>query len=335
MPHSKPASGVPGQQAPTAAVIENGELVWTGAAGRSRAGRGAAMRPDSLFAIASTTKTVTATLAMALAEEGRLDLDAPIADALPYLPGARRITPRMLLSHSSGLSEYFADGLIDRIASRRPYHRWSRREVLRHVRGLKFRPGSRNGYSNSGYVALGGVLTHASGESIGRLFQRLIAQPIGLADGSTFRYGAAPASRFAHPLKRLRGGGYRDRFGRRARVPTDYWGGVWTDGGLATTAAGLARIGNGLYSGGLLSPASVEAMLPPRPGGWGLGSFDKRALDTTWIGHDGSYGGYQTENWTDRGRGLTIAVATNAAGAGSVAPRLWRDVAATYRDSAR
>ena len=46
--------------------------------------------------------------------------------------------------------------------------------------------------------------------------------------------------------------------------------------------------------------------------------------------HDGWYGGFQTENWTDRKRGLTIDVFTNRAGGKTAAAPLWRDVAAAY-----
>jgi D-alanyl-D-alanine carboxypeptidase len=313
----------------TAAVVKDGQVVWAGAYGRARAGRRGAMKPGSLIPIASSTKTVTATLAMALAQRRQLDLDTPIHDVLPNLPGSARITPRMLMNHSAGLEDYFYDGAVDRIIRRHPFHHWTRGQVLAHVHRVTFRPGSRHRYSNSNYIALGGVLTRITHTSIEGLFRRYVATPLDL-NGSTFRYGAAPKGDFAHPLRLLRRGRVRDRFGAHGKVPTDYWGEVWTDGGLATTASGLARFGNGLYAGHLLSPASVRAMLPPRPHGWGLGTFDKRALGHTWIGHDGWYGGFQTENWTDRSSGVTVDVFTNRSGAKAVAARIWKRVAAAY-----
>jgi D-alanyl-D-alanine carboxypeptidase len=318
-------TGTPGA---TAAVVDHGRLIWTGAAGRARAGRGGAMHARSLFSIASATKTVTAILAMKLTDGGRLALDEPIEAALPGLPGAGRITPRMLLDHSSGLSDYFADGALAQITRRHPYHGWTRGQVLAHVDRLSFPPGSRHSYSNSGYVALGGVLERVSGDGIEALFQRLIAGPLRLRH-STFRYGAAPQAELAHPIvverRRL-----RDRFGARAKVPTDYWGATWTDGGLATTAADLARIGNALYLGRLLPRSVVASMLPPHPGGWGLGTFDLRALGARWVGHDGAYGGYQTENWTDRDRRVTVVAFANRAGPRTVAAPIWRQVARAY-----
>lgn len=315
----------------TAAVVEDGQLVWEGAAGWGRGGTGprSRMKPGSLIAIASTAKTVTATMAMALVERGELNLDAPIADALPDLPASARITARQLMSHTSGLSDYFRDGYVSRTARRHPHHHWTRQEVLAHVRRVNFRPGSRHSYSNSGYVALGGVVEHAGGESIERLFRRYVAEPLEL-ERSTFRYGGAPQAAFAHPLAGGRRNGYRDRFGARGTVRTDYWGEVWTDGGLATSAAGLAAIGSAVYSGDLLLPSSVRKMLPPKRGGWGLGTFDRQAFGRRWFGHDGSYGGYQSQNWTDRRRGITVVVMTNAAGMPDPAPRLWRTIAKAY-----
>lgn len=313
----------------TAAVYRDGRLVWTGATGRARGGRNARMRPDALFPIASTTKTVTTAIALALSDAGRLNLNQPIAAALPDLPGARRITPRMLMNHSSGLSDYFADGALDRQMRRDPYRPWTRSQVLDHVKRLKFRPGSRHSYSNSGLVALGGVIEHASGLTLEDAFQRYVAGPIGLTD-SSFRYDALSQRRFAHPIEQRRRGGVRDKFGRRGAIPTDYWGEAWTDGGLATTAAGLALIGNAIFAGELLRPATVASMLPGPRGGYGLGTFERRHRGRSWLGHDGSYGGYDTENWTHPETGITVVAMTNTIGGGRAAPRIWRKLATSY-----
>lgn len=308
----------------TAAVVVHGRVVWTGAAGIAR--RGVPMRPGALVPIASCTKTVTATMVMKLALQGRIALDRPIAGVFPALPGAARITPHMLLNHSAGLEDYFADGVLERLTYIEPFRRWSRPEVLAHIRHLLFAPGTRHEYSNSGYVVLGGLLQHASGKSIESLFRQIVAKPLGL-ERSTFRYAGLPQRLFAHPLW-FRHGRVHDYFGRRGKVHTDYWGGVWTDGGLATTAAGLARIGNALYAGRLMPRRAVRQMLPPHPGGWGFGTFGWPVGGTRWIGHDGDYGGYETENWTDRRRGVTVVVFTNLDGDRPAAVPVWRAVAA-------
>ena len=318
-------TGSPGA---TAAVVSNGRLIWTGASGRARPGPNGRMKPRSLVPIASATKTVTATMVMSLVQRGTLHLGEKLDRTLPRLPAANRITLKTLLNHSSGLVDYFSDGAVDRIIRRQPYHRWTRPQVLAHVTHVRFAPGSHHSYSNSNYVTLGGVLHRATGESVQHLFRRFVGRPLHLHD-STFRYGGAPQSQFAHPLAVTRHG-YRDSIGAHRPMTTDYWGETWTDGGLATTAADLARIGNAVYAGRLLSSRTVAEMLPPRPGGWGLGTFDMRALGRRWFGHDGLYGGFQTENWTDRRRGVTVVAFANRAGGRTVSPRIWRAVAAAY-----
>ena len=313
----------------TAAIVKDGQVVWSGAYGRARGGRGGAMTSDTMVPIASATKTVTATMGIELAQHGQLGLEQRIARWLPGLPGARMITVRMLMNHSSGLEDYFSDGAVDWIIRHHPFQPWTRGQVLAHVHRLLFRPGTQHRYSNSNYIALGGVITRASHRSVEELFHRYIAGPLHL-DHSTYRYSGTPMAELAHPLRPLRGGGVRDKFGAHGKVTTDYWGEVWTDGGLATTPSDLARFGNALYAGPLLPPSWVAKMLPHGTNGWGLGTFGKRALGTRWFGHDGWYGGFQTENWTDRKRGLTIDVFTNRAGGKAAAAPLWRDVAAAY-----
>jgi CubicO group peptidase (beta-lactamase class C family) len=66
-----------------------------------------AARPDSLFALASLTKPLVALAVMVAAEEGSIDLDAPVAEHLPSYrtPAKDAITVRHLLSHASGLPE--------------------------------------------------------------------------------------------------------------------------------------------------------------------------------------------------------------------------------------
>jgi methyl acetate hydrolase len=111
------AQGVPGVA--VTAVFPDGEIV-SAAAGVRDAASGAEMRPDTVVWIASMTKAITAAGAMQLVEQGKLSLDAPIAEVLPRLanpqvlegfdaqgepmlrPARGAITLRHLLTHSSG-----------------------------------------------------------------------------------------------------------------------------------------------------------------------------------------------------------------------------------------
>ena len=59
----------------TAAIVKDGQVVWSGAYGRARGGRGGAMTSDTMVPIASATKTVTATMGIELAQQGQLGLE--------------------------------------------------------------------------------------------------------------------------------------------------------------------------------------------------------------------------------------------------------------------
>lgn len=96
------------------AVLHDGEVFET-AAGVVNVDTGVETTPDSVFQIGSITKLMTTTLAMQLVDEGRLDLDAPVRTWLPELElqdaeAARTITPRHLLTHTSGIDgDFFVD----------------------------------------------------------------------------------------------------------------------------------------------------------------------------------------------------------------------------------
>ena len=93
-------NGVPGMGA---AVWQDGQIVWEGSSGLRDVEGGAPVTRDTLFRLASVSKLFTVTAAAKLAEEGRLDLDAPVQAQLPWL-GARwpAITPRQLAAHVIG-----------------------------------------------------------------------------------------------------------------------------------------------------------------------------------------------------------------------------------------
>ena len=138
-----------------------------------------AARTTTLFSLAGVTKMMTSGLVLRLWEEGRLDLEEPIARYVPYLPEADRITLRMLLRHTSGLQDYLNDRDIQRKLAE-PDHAWTRDEVLHAVQRVNFAPGSRYQYSNTNFVALGAAIERASGKSVEAAFWQFVAEPVAL-----------------------------------------------------------------------------------------------------------------------------------------------------------
>lgn len=137
-------------------------------------GTGQVAAADSMFRVASITKTATAMLVLRFRDEGRLDLDMPVSELLPdcrNLPDLEGVTLLHLLSHSSGLSD--PPGLENLLENGAPFHDA--------VRGARFaEPGAAFRYSNLGFGLIGCVLEAVSGRPLGALFRDKLFDPLGM-----------------------------------------------------------------------------------------------------------------------------------------------------------
>jgi D-alanyl-D-alanine carboxypeptidase len=295
----------------TAAVVRDGQVVWQGGSGTRRRGARLRVTAGTPSILASSTKTVVATMIMQLVQDGQLSLEQPLSDFYPALPNAGAITLRMLLNHTSGLADYDADPRISNLMDNAPRHAWTRDEVLAGVHAPQFPPGSRYRYTNTNYVVLAGILEKVTGQSIEQRFQERIAGPAGMT-ASTFAYEPQRSRSFAHPYWTDDAGVINDNWVAGLGIASDYWGPVWGDGGLASTAPDLARFGDALFAGKLVSSQTLNAMLSfSGPDDYGLGIYEKEVDGVRWIGHDGDYGGYESENWHDPATNVTITVTTD------------------------
>ena len=241
----------------------------------------APMTRDAIFRIASMTKPVTSVAAMMLAEEGRLQIAAPVADYLPEFKelrvGVERAQPRRtmivqdLLRHTSGLTyALFGDSPVQlawRAVPLMDEGQTNAELVAKLARlPLMFEPGTTWEYSMSTDV-LGRVVEIVSGMSLADFFAERITGPLGMED-TGFAATGGRAARIAEP-QIDRATGARPPMRDVARPPRWHSGG----GGLASTAADYLRFSQMLLNGGeldgarLLSPKTVAHMasdhLPP------------------------------------------------------------------------
>lgn len=163
LPRLMELSGVPGV---SVAVVEEGEVAWRRALGVANAETGEPVREDSVFPAASLGKPVFGSVVMGLAEEGRLDLDRPLVavfrpDDLADDPRLDRITPRHVLSHTTGLPN------------------WRGREAKRLEIG--FEPGTRFQYSGEGFFWLQRVVETLTGRGIDGVVRDRLFGPARLA----------------------------------------------------------------------------------------------------------------------------------------------------------
>ena len=161
------------------AIGRHGKLVRLRGYGRLDPRPGFAPATDSsIYDLASLTKVVgTTTAAMILAEEGRLDLDAPVARYLPEWNGSdpkRRVTVRQLLLHTSGLPAYAP-----------LWREYAGREAFLHQIAhleLQYRPGSKVVYSDFGMILVGLIIERITGKTLDEFLEDKVFQPLGMID---------------------------------------------------------------------------------------------------------------------------------------------------------
>ncbi len=262
-------------------IARGGRVGYAEAFGFRDREKGASMRLDAIFRVASMTKPVTSVAAMILAEEGRLQISAPVADYLPEFKertvGVERVRARRvmtvqdLLRHTSGLTyAAFGDspvqmvwrdaGLMDEDQSNADLV-----EKLARL-PLMSEPGTTWEYSMSTDV-LGRVVEVVSGRGLAEFFADRITGPLGMAD-TAFEVLGERAERLAEPQVDAASDARPPM--RNVTRPHRWASG---GGGLVSTAADYLRFCQMLLNGGeldgrrLLSPKTVRHMasdhLPP------------------------------------------------------------------------
>jgi CubicO group peptidase (beta-lactamase class C family) len=231
------------------AVVDKGKLVWSEAFGMRTLDPPQPMQRTTTTWAASITKSVFATYVMQLVERGEFNLDLPIAQQLekpldqyePYRekatllvqdPQWARVTPRMLLAHTSGMLNFASlepDGKIR----------------------LHFAPGSRFNYSGEGFNLLQYVIEQKKGRGLDALMQEAIFTPLGMTrTGMIFRkeFESDIADRFGSEGQFL---AKTRRFPARGA------------GSMTSTADDLARFVSALFADKIIKPATRRKMLQP------------------------------------------------------------------------
>ena len=264
--------------------------------------------PDTRFRIGSVTKQFTAALILRLAEEGKLDLHAPITTVLPDYPAATgdRITAHHLLSHTAGVPNYtgFLE-FIDEI-SRNPYTP-TEFVGLFSGRDLDFEPGAGWAYSNSGYFLLGVLVEELSGMPYDRALRHYLLDPLGLADTGYDHAGEVIERRAA---------GYERRAGGYANAPYLDTTVPYAAGSIYSTARDLHRWTRALHTGAAFAhDSTLVLMTTPVEAGYAYG-LAVRPLATgsdtlRVVGHSGGINGFRAMLDYVPEDGYTIVVLDN------------------------
>jgi CubicO group peptidase (beta-lactamase class C family) len=249
----------------------DGSFSWSGAAGIARQDGQVPMTKDTPIYIASITKLYTATAIMQLYEKGALSLDDPIARYLPkeliqcihVYKGrdySREITIKELLSHTSGIADYYTEKpkggkSLFELFIEKPERSWTVDETIaRARRDLKpnFQPGTDASYSDTNFQLLGKVIEAITGKSLHIVYEDLFFRPLGLKhtwltghSEPQLPLSAAPADVF-----------YKDRDITKTRSNGAYW----ADGGIVSTAEEMIVFLKALNDGRIVSRDTLKLM---------------------------------------------------------------------------
>jgi D-alanyl-D-alanine carboxypeptidase len=298
------------------AVTDAHEILGVVVRGFADAEAGSPVRPETRFEIGSISKSFAALVALQEVEAGRLDLDRPVSDYVPWVKLREPfgpITLHHLLSHTSGLPLGTEDSGEEVFAV------WS----LRHI-DPGFAPGERFHYSNDGYTLVGAVLEELSGRLMPDLLRERIFEPLGMtntvaeitveervstATGYQTLYDDRPARR-EHPL-----------------VPAPWITSRSAAGSIISDVVDMSAYvrmlldrGRGPH-GRIVGEDSFALMIAPvredpeDPGvSYGYGLRTNQDAGRTYLGHSGGMVGYTALILLDSEAGLGATMLLNGSG---------------------
>jgi D-alanyl-D-alanine carboxypeptidase len=281
---------------------------WLGAVGRAEVG-GAFATPDTPWVIGSITKSFVAALGLKLQEEGVLSLDEPISTWLPDYPNGTAITLRMLLSHRSGIFDYFWHDQYEKLVFGRPTHHWTTDEILALTGAPLFPPGTAFSYSNTNYVLAGIILEQVGGATLAEQIRSRFLEPLGMTS-TVFQGEEEPPPGGARGYLREDRDWIDQSDGTDYRPNTSAATVANAAGAMLSTARDLLRWEGALYGGEILSPDSMDQLTAFRSG-YGLATRRQRLAGRPGLGHGGSLRGYVAVMYRLPDPGIDVIVFTN------------------------
>ncbi len=318
-----------------AIVIHSGRALYRKGLGIADLDAHAPITPETQFLLGSITKQFTALAILVLQERGKLHLEDPLSKFCPeFPPYAGTITIRHLLNHTSGLPDY-EELLLGKVdygklfqSSKGPRaaHEFSNAEALRvlsHQEMLRFSPGEKFEYSNSGYVVLAQVIERLSGMRYAEFLKQTIFDPLGMHDTLVVDERHQRVPRLAM--------GYGKRNGEWRDIAYTPENNIYGEDGIYSTVDDLQKWDDALYTEKLVRRSTMDTAFQPghtndgqpidtymtailkRPTSYGFGWFISFPSGTLELEHGGFWSGYRSYIIRIPARRLTAIVLMNSA----------------------
>jgi CubicO group peptidase (beta-lactamase class C family) len=272
---------------------------------------------ETAINIASVGKVFTATLILKLVEEGKLALHQPIQSYLPKIRvrNSDRVTIHHLLTHTAGYGNYMTHKAYGEVSDKNP----NLDELINLIEDLPVvfeEPGTRFGYSNSGYILLGKILENIYQKPYEQVLSEVILKPLGM-NHTRLKINRADFTGLAK--------GYWKENPQDEWLPnSNQFPSPQSDGGLFTTPSDLLLFDRALYGGKLLKPETLQLMTTEKasgqqPGfgrlGYGYGLMVATLKNNVQSsGHNGGTIGYNAEYrhyQTPAGESYTLIMLAN------------------------
>jgi CubicO group peptidase (beta-lactamase class C family) len=317
----------------SAALVKDGEVVWSKGFGFRDAEKGLAATPHSLYSVGSVTKSFTTLAIMQLAAQGKLAIDDPLEKYMPFdiCPGGERVRIWHLMTHTSGLpalayAENTIGGAIGAHESWFPIANAD--DILTFMRGSQdwavTKPGERWFYLNEGYMLLGAIIEKVSALRYEDYVRQNILEPLGMKRSFYDQKDVEGDQDVATPYV---------NWAEQGRQPSKYpYGGLAPAGGLISNVIDLATyvkmvLNRGEYDGKrLLDSKDIDEMIVPRVAtpikntafgnegygyGWGIKA---NFLGHKLVGHGGSIGISTAYVGFIPDKNVGVAILTNGSG---------------------
>jgi CubicO group peptidase (beta-lactamase class C family) len=308
----------------TVLVAKNDKLLCKAAYGWADRERKIPMRVDTRFNLASMGKMFTAIAICQLAEAGKLSFDDKVSKLLPEYPNkavAEKVTIHHLLTHTSGMGDYFEkpeyEAAKERLRTPWDYIAFTAADPL------AFAPGTDIKYSNTGFMVLGAIIERLSGQNYWEYVRQHIFRPAGMTN-SGYNESNVEMTNLAIPYH---SDGWNPRFRGEPDVSPLLWTGAGTRtgqggpaGGGYSTVEDLMKFGVALRGHKLLGPVYTRRILT---GEGERGTFGALQLSHVYgflsqqengeyiLGHSGAYPGVSGELAIFLDRDLTVVSLSN------------------------
>ncbi len=298
-------------------------LIWSEARGYSDLESQAEVTLGSRFPIGSVSKPLTATAALALAEEGRLDLDEDVRVYVKSFPEkAYVLTTRQLLSHQAGVRHYqfsWRPPLFSEMGLNRQFDNVGSSLALFADDPLEFQPDTAFQYSTYGYTLASAAIEGASGKSFLEAIESSVFAPAGMGETQANYRDRAVAHRVSEYIA-VSGS-------LVVPAPETNSSNKWAGGGFLSTPSDLVRFANALMADEIIGPESREMMFTPRhllDGsvnrqhyglGWRVGEFQLdpgEGRKVRFVHHGGTTVGAQSVLFMIPEERLAVAICTNS-----------------------